>query len=48
MIDRYALAVWNHRNRRAREDYHAHPLATHLPNRYFAGCDHCARARGTK
>lgn len=45
---RYALATWNASNRRSREDYYAHPLTTGLPDRYYAGCEHCQAARKTR
>lgn len=53
-VDRRALAAWNARNRRARDEYRAHPL-THLPiagpclgcgasTRYLSGyCRDCAK-----
>lgn len=40
-VDRFALAVWNHRNLLAREEYRHHPLVTGGENRFFANCDHC-------
>lgn len=48
MPNRFNLAVWNARNRRAREEYYAHPLVYDHPNRYYAGCKHCQAARKTR
>lgn len=47
-VDRFALAVWNHANLRAREEYRHHPNICGGENRYFANCEHCQALKETR
>ena len=44
-VDRFALAGWNYRNLRSREEYRHHPRTYGQPDIYYAGCDHCQTAK---
>ena len=41
MIDAAALAAWNAANRKAREEYYAHPLVSDRPAVFSPRCPHC-------